>query len=290
MKIAAIDVGSNSVRLMMWADGKTLYKRLNTTRLGEGLNRSGAMLPEAIERTAVAVKEFVGIAERDGADKVYAFATAAVRSSSNKQIFINRVKQTAGIDVEVISGEREAEIGILGALGNKDGGIIDVGGASTEITVRNGGRTLYSHSLNLGTVRLYDAAGRDYKKLEKVIEERIAEYGEVPCEGAEMFGIGGTATTIASVYLGLKVYDPNCIQGCKVPASAVKRMAEDFTTLSVESIKKVDGMEPRRADLIGGGCLLTYKIMKKTGLDSITVSESDNLEGYVIAKVGANEK
>lgn len=284
MKIGVIDIGSNSVRLMMWADGKTLYKRINTTRLGEGLNATGAMSPAAISRTATAIRDFVTLAEREGAHKVYAFATAAVRSASNRACFIQSVDAIAGIPVDVISGEEEAKIGLLGALGGRDGGIIDVGGASTEITVQRGGQKLYSHSLDLGTVRLFDAAGRDYAALQAVIESKIAEYGTVPCGGLEMSAIGGTATTIASVALALRTYDPQKIDGTRVDILRVKRMAEDFTSMSVEEVRRVAGMEPRRADVIGGGCLLMYEIMKKLGIQTVTVSERDNLEGYVMLR------
>ena len=134
MKISAIDVGSNSVRLMVMADGKTLYKQIETTRLAEGLANSGVLTPQAIERTARAVQMFAAASELNGAGVPAVFATAAVRSSSNGRQFVERVKQLTGIDVDVISGEEEAKCGILGALGRRDGGIVDLGGASTEIT------------------------------------------------------------------------------------------------------------------------------------------------------------
>ena len=285
MKIAAIDIGSNSVRLMMWADGKTLYKALNTTRLGEGLVSTGVMTPQAISRTAVAVRDFIVRAENEGAERVYAFATAAVRSASNRADFLKEVKMLAGIDVDVISGVEEASIGILGAIGRGDGGIIDLGGASTEITVQKSGSRLYSHSANIGTVRLFDACGRDAAKLSAYISNAVTEYGDVPCKGLTMYAIGGTATTIASVALGLEKYDPSVIHGTVVTAERVGRMAQELLALPVERVKEVKGMEPRRADIIGGGCLLMYGIMQKLGISGITISESDNLEGYVLRKL-----
>ena len=135
-KFAVIDIGSNSVRLMLVADGKVLYKALNTTRLGEGLAASTRLNVAALERTAQAVSAFYAQAKSEGAEKVLAFATAAARSAENGQEFVDRVKELCGLQVEIISGDEEAEIGVLGALGNADGGIIDVGGASTEIIVK----------------------------------------------------------------------------------------------------------------------------------------------------------
>ncbi len=283
-KIAAIDIGSNSVRLMMWADGKTLYKQIDTTRLGEGLASSGQMKPEAIERTALAVQRFVCQARAEGASSVYAFATAAVRSATNRSQFTDRVRKLCGIEVDVVSGEREAELGINGALGKSDGGIIDVGGASTEITLRRGGQTIYSRSLNIGTVRLYDVCGRNFGRLESYISEQIKGYGEVRADGLEMRAIGGTATTIAAVSLALEKYDPSITHGAVVSFDEVDGMAREFSAMSVEDVRKVAGMDVRRADVIGGGCLLMAKIMNMLGVQSITISENDNLEGYVLAK------
>ncbi len=285
MKIAAIDIGSNSVRLMMWADGKTLYKTLNTTRLGEGLVSTGSMTQSAIARTAVAVRDFAARAKEEGAERVFAFATAAVRSATNRADFLKAVREEAGIDVDVISGEEEARIGILGALGCGDGGIIDVGGASTEITLQRSGERLYSHSANVGTVRLYDACGRDKAALSRYISGAIAEYGSVPAQGLTMYAIGGTATTMAAVALGLEKYDPSKTDGAQITLEQAGRMADMLLSLPVDEVKKVKGMEPRRADVIGGGCLLMCSIMSMLGADKIVVSEKDNLEGYVLSRL-----
>ena len=286
MKIAAIDIGSNSVRLMLWADGKTLYKKIATTRLGEGLISTGAMSGQAIARTAQAVAAFRREGEEQGAKTVLAFATAAVRSASNRAQFLAAVRGEAGLDVDVISGEEEARIGILGALGFGDGGIIDLGGASTEITVQREGRRLYSYSADIGTVRLFDACGRDRGALREYIGARLAQYGSVPSEGLKFYGIGGTATTIAAVYLGLESYDPAAVDGCVVPAEEIGGMADKLLSMTVEEVKKVRGMEPRRADIIGGGCLLMYSILNMLGAPELVVSERDNLEGYVLSRAG----
>ena len=162
-RFAVIDVGSNSVRLMLVADGKVLYKRLNTTRLGEGLAQAPFLKAEAIERSAIAIAQFYGQAKEDGAEEVFVFATAATRTAQNKEVFLNRVKELCGLTVDVIAGEEEAEIGMLGAIGNSDGAIIDIGGASTEIVVKKEGAVLYKKSIDIGVVRLKDACGRDRK-------------------------------------------------------------------------------------------------------------------------------
>lgn len=284
MKIALIDVGSNSVRLALMADGKTLYKTLATTRLGEGLSFSGKMLPEAIERTASAVSAFKARAVNDGADRLYVFATAAVRSASNKSDFLSRVEKD-GISVDVISGEQEAEIGLLGALKGGDGGIIDVGGASTEVSIKSGGKLLYSKSVNIGTVRLFDLAGRDRGKLEKVIAEKLETYGDFDASKHKMFTIGGTASRLASVIHGLREYRPEITDGTQVTVSELEEYADKLLTMPVEEIRATT-ICTNSADIVGGGCLLMYSVMKHFNIEKITVSESDNLEGYYMLKEG----
>ena len=284
MKISAIDVGSNSVRLMVMADGKTLYKQLDTTRLAEGLAGSGVLKPEAIERTARAVQIFAAAAELNGAGTPYVFATAAVRSSKNGADFVARVKALTGIDVDVLSGEEEAACGILGALRGRDGGIIDLGGASTEITLQQGGKTLYSKSVNIGTVRLFDMAGQDRSALQAAIDNSLNGYGSLSLDGKDIYGIGGTATSLAALYHELEKYDPKVVEGTVLTREWLCAEAEKLLSLTVEERRALRGMEPRRADVIAGGCLLMYSILNRFNADRITVSESDNLEGYVLLK------
>ena len=288
MKICAIDIGSNSVRLATFADGKTLYKSLCTTRLGEGLAASGRIDAAACERTARAVSKFASRAEKEGAQRVYAFATAAVRSASNRSEFLDRVRELCGLEVDVVSGELEAELGITGALGKgEDGGIIDVGGASTEATFRRGGTTVYSKSVDIGTVRLFDTAGRDFAAVCERIRAVLPEYGSFDASDLKVYNIGGTGTQIAAVKHGLKIYDPNIIHGTYLTRDEIYDMGKRFLAMTVEEVKAVSGMEERRADVIGGGCLLLAMVMERFGLKGITVSENDNLEGYVMLKEGS---
>lgn len=286
MKISAIDIGSNSVRLALVSDGKTLYKRIRTTRLGEGLSFSDSMKDEAIERTALAVADFVNRAKAEKTDKLYAFATAAVRSASNKAQFLARVKELCGLEIDVISGETEAKIGILGALGNNDGGIIDVGGASTEVTFRAGGRTVYSKSVNVGTVRLFDLAARNKQKLLRIISEKIEEYGEFSAENVNMRAIGGTATRLAAIKHNLLQYTPEVTDGTNFTVGELEKYADGLLSTPVEIIR-ANTICSASAEVIGGGCLLLAEIMKKLKIKSLTVSERDNLEGYIIYKEGA---
>lgn len=282
MKIAVIDIGSNSVRLMLWADGKSLYKKLKTTRLGEGLSFAPRLLPEACERTANVVAEFVKEARSNGAERVYAFATAAVRSAENGAVFTDKVKDTCGLEVEVLSGEREAQMGLCGALGNCDGGIIDVGGASTEVTLRLNGKITYSYSAPIGTVRILDAAGRNLKNIKKFVAERTVAYGEHDFSQYKMYAVGGTATRLAAIRCGIMEYDANVLHGISLTLREVEHFSGILTQMSVEEIRRTT-ICTKSADLIGGGAALLAAVMKHFKVGEITVSDSDNLEGYALS-------
>ena len=282
-KYAVIDIGSNSVRLMFVADGKVLYKTLQTTRLGEGLAEKPLLKPEAIERSALAVSTFYKKAIEEGAEKVLCFATAAVRSAENRQLFLDRVYALCGLTIDVISGEEEAEIGILGALGNHDGGVIDIGGASTEIVVKKAGALIYKKSVNIGVVRLKDMCGRDRLALEKVADEASKQYGEIPL-GDTIYAIGGTATTLAAQVLGLENYSSEAITGAVVTMADIEALTDKLLSMSVEEIANLPCMPKGRADVLTGGAVLFTRLMKNLGFNRLIACDRDNLEGYAIKK------
>ncbi len=280
-KFAVIDIGSNSVRLMFVADGKVLYKRLQTTRLGEGLAFSGELGKEPISRSVTAVKTFHGQAVAEGAEKVLVFATAAVRSAKNGNVFVQEVKAACGLEVQVISGETEAEIGILGALGDTDGGVIDVGGASTEIVIKTQGKLTYKKSVDVGVVRLKDACGRDKERLFTHCGEKAELFSDLP-KLQSLCAIGGTATTLAALTLGLKEYDPQVITGSKITAKQMREAAEMLLEKSVEEIAAMPCMPKGRADVLAGGAVWLATLMEKKEIDELIVSDRDNLEGFAV--------
>ncbi len=282
-KFAVIDIGSNSVRLMLIANGKVLYKRLSTTRLGQGLASSLHLLPEAIDRTANAVAEFYQIAKNESVENVYAFATAAVRTAKNGEVFTEKVRSLCGLQVEVVSGEREAELGILGALGNCDGAVIDMGGASCEIAVRTGGKTVYKKSVNIGVVRLKDECERDREKLLHAAMRAVNEYGAIPFI-KEAYAIGGTATTLGALALGLIDYDGAMVTGTSITAQDLQAMADKLLTMPVAEIAKLPFMPVGRADVIAGGAFALAILMHELGIERLIISDRDNLEGYAIEK------
>ncbi len=283
MKNAVIDIGSNSVRLMLVANGKVLYKRLNTTRLGEGLASSTLLKKEAIERTANAVVAFSETAKTEGAEKTYAFATAAVRTAENGDEFIKRVKELCTVSVEVVSGEKEAELGILGALGRGDGAVIDMGGASCELAVKTNGTIVYKKSVDIGVVRLKDECGTDKIKLCKAVSREAEKYGEIPNVKA-VHAIGGTATTLGALALGLTEYDGERVTGTQISQEWLEETSDKLLRMPVEEIAALACMPKGRADVIAGGAFALAMIMQKLGIEKMIVSDRDNLEGYAIEK------
>ncbi len=281
-KYAVIDIGSNSVRLMLVANGKVLYKRINTTRLGEGLAQSTLLKMEAIERSAQAVAEFYRQAIDEQAQCVLAFATAAVRTAENGGAFVSRVYELCGLQVEVVSGETEAEIGILGALGKQDGAVVDIGGASTEIVVKEQGKFTYKKSINIGVVRLRDQCGLQKDKLLQTSREAVKQFGLVP--KSSVYAIGGSATAIAAYYLGLKEYDAQKVTGVKITKAQMQATADKLLSLTPQEIQASSCMPKGRADVIAGGAVLFSVIMEELNIPELIISDRDNLEGYAIRK------
>ena len=278
--IAVIDIGSNSVRLMLWADGKTILKRLLTTRLGAGV-QNRCLNPQSMQRSAQAVAFFYQEAKEAGAEEVYVFATAAVRSAENKADFLSLVKDLSGLSVDVVSGEKEAMLAALGALGTEDGIVIDVGGASSEVICMQNGVQVYAHSFPIGAVTLRERCLDEEQKTEKYLKEI---FETLPKIQGKVYAVGGTATSLACLHLALEEYDAARVQNYYLAKSELTGLTHKLFSLTVEERKALSGMEEARADVIAGGAAIITEIVNKIGAEGIHVSDRDNLEGYLYAR------
>lgn len=287
MLYSVIDIGSNSVRLMLNDGYNTLSKEISTTRLAEGMREEKVLTNVAINRTADAVVNFYKKAVEKKSDQIYIFATAAVRQAKNKDDFVNAVKKRCGAVVEIISGEEEAKLGYLGALNGLDGAVIDVGGASSEIIVVKDKKPLYFKSLDVGAVKIKDECGQDFLAVQDFVLDRIKEYGNVP--SSTFYAIGGTATSVAALILELEIYDSKKVDGFVLDKNILSSLVRKLFSLSVEERKKLKGMHPPRAEVIAGGAKLLLEIMNKININTLIVSEKDNLEGYLIKRLGKYE-
>lgn len=278
MKFAVIDIGSLSVRSLLWEDGRARSRTGEDTALSEGLALSGNLSRSAMERTAEAVARFARLARQAGAEKTYAFATEAVRSAKNGADFVMLVKNACGLDTHVLTGEEEAAAGLCGALGQADGGIVDVGGASTEITVRSRGSVVYSRSLPLGAVRLYDLCGEDEEGAVRCAAEYAARLGRVPA--AAFSAVGGTATGLASAALGQKTYSDEGVDGYFLSAKELRSVRDRLSEMGEEGRRREYGMSARRAKVICCGATLLLEFEKYLGIDGFTLSVAGNTDGY----------
>lgn len=301
-KIALIDIGTNSVRMIVLKEDDTdsiyAYKHMNTTRIGEGVDRTKNLSEEGMTRTIDALKTYSDLARTEDVNQILAIATSAVRDSENRDVFLGNVKRDTGISVDVISGQEEARLGFLGvtkgveASGIVDDGdyilVIDIGGGSTELILGKGGVIEYSVSLDIGAVRMSDKFVEsdpmnltdqdrmaDYIRTEikKVIQD-IKEYNI-----KAIIGIGGTITTAGSIALDMEEYDRKRIHNYFVPLENIHQINRNLLKLSIEERKKVKGLQPTRADIIPAGFMILQLLLLNLEKDGIIISEYDNLEG-----------
>ena len=290
LPVAAIDIGSNSVRLMVVTEnGKT--KKLSTTRLGEGLYRSGLIRGDALTRTVNAVVDFYNEAKSLNITKIFAFATAAVRNAENGREFVDAVKEKIPLDIDVVGGETEAGLAFLGALYGKTGGVIDVGGASSEAVYTFDGKTpAYEKSMPVGAVKLRDGFGFNYSAADGFLKKQVEIYGDVDSMNGAFYAVGGTATSLAAIDLRLKEYDSSKTDGHVIKTERIKEIFNELKTLSVGEITEKYAVDKKRAEIIPHGTLIILNITDYFKISEITVSESDNLEGYLIYRDRNYEK
>lgn len=278
-----IDVGSNSVRSMLVVDDKTVYKETFTTRLGEGLYKTGLISEESKIRTVDAIISCIEKGKKEGVKEVLTFATAAVRNSLNGNEFTSYVFDKTGISVDVLSGDDEAEAGIVGALCGNDGCVVDEGGASTEVVVAKSGKIIYSHSLPVGAVVLKDVMGEDRNGIVKFTREKLNEYVDAPkCD--VVTAIGGTATTIGAIANGIKVYDRNIVHGTTLSVERLEQITELLFSMSAKERENKLCVNSKRAEIIAGGAQLLLSVVKYLEAKTVIISESDNAEGYYYIK------
>lgn len=273
MKKAIIDVGSNSVRLLL--DGE---KKIINTQLAEKADVGGILGEDPIARTAAAIRVLKEEAEQKGA-RVWAFATEAVRSAKNKEEFLDAVR-AFGLEIDVLPSSKEAEIGFFGAYyGTGVKATLDVGGASSELAVGDGKTLAYAHSLPIGTVRVKDHSLAFSEQMEYV-RKRVKEYGTVPTFD-ELIAIGGTSSSLVAIRDEVEPYDPKKIHMQTLTRKEIREVTDFINATPVEKRKEIKGLHPKKILVIPAGGAILLGIMEYLGIEKITVSETDNLEGYL---------
>jgi len=305
MRLATIDLGSNTVRLLV-ADVEAggwhvVEADQRVTRLGEGLARSGQLGAAPCERTAAAVAEYVARARRAAADRLAIVATSAVREASNGREFVAALEHATGERVTVVSGDEEAALtlrGVVRGLGDSPAGrgatlVFDIGGGSTEYVLADGGRPVASVSLRLGVVDLAERypfpAAVDWARfgaMQREIGARLA--AELPAAirtapVGRLVGTAGTATTLAALDLRLRAYDAQRVQGHRLTRAAVDTLRRRLGVLTVGERAALPCLEPGRADLILPGVAIVLATLDLTGADALVVSDWGLREGILVS-------
>ena len=292
-RISVIDIGSNSVRLLVADVNKSgineIYKDLNTTRLYNEISEDYSLNFDSMVRTAEAISEFVNTAESKNSDEIYMFATAAVRVASNKDEFVRIVREKTRIIPEIISEEKEAEMAFAGVGCDGLCGVIDIGGASTEIAVGDNGEIITAGSSKIGAVKckeilITDVINQDVDNLvESVLLNNCKETISYAKErkNIKWYGVGGTITTMAAMLRNLEVYEASIINKTEISQKDVIRMITKLQSMDFERRKLVNGLDPKRADIIVFGLSILKSAMKYCDIDYITASDNDNLTGYI---------
>ncbi|HHY90920.1 MAG TPA: Ppx/GppA family phosphatase [Clostridiales bacterium] len=304
-KLGAVDIGSNSIRLLIAGieGGRIVesFKTLEMVRIGKYEGPVRRLSEEAIERSMDVLRKFMETARKEGIAKLSMIATSAVRESENGNELVERVDRELGQHVEVVTGKREAELGFLGVLAGleqKDENILvaDVGGGSTELILGNSQDIQYIVSLNVGCVQLTDIFGtRDRieasklkemaKKVDHTLYDAIGDLKKFQID--RVIGIGGTITTLASVVQKLETYDPKRIHQFRLTHRQIQDCLSQFSEKNLEERKQMVGMYPKRADVITAGTVIFDRLLALLGKDEMAVSEYDNLEGLIFEQLQA---
>lgn len=305
-RVAAVDCGTNSIRLLVAdADPRTgelveLDRRMIIVRLGQGVDRTGRLAPEALERTFAACREYAAAVKEHGAERLRFVATSASRDAENRDEFVRGVLDILGVEPEVITGDQEAEFSFTGATKELTGRddlakpylVVDIGGGSTEFVV-GADRVDAARSVDIGCVRMterhlvHDGAVTDPPTAEQIatmradIETALDLAGETVLlrEARTLVGLAGSVTTIAAIALGLDAYDSARIHHSRVSVDRVREITAWLLRSTHAERAAVPSMHPGRVDVIAAGALVLLSIMERTGAREVVVSEHDILDG-----------
>jgi exopolyphosphatase/guanosine-5'-triphosphate,3'-diphosphate pyrophosphatase len=295
-RVAAIDCGTNSIRLLIadiqGSQFRELTRLMEIVRLGEGVDKNQKFEPAAIDRTLAAVARFSEEINCRGATKLRFCATSATRDATNRDLFVSGVRQILGIDPEVISGDEEARLSFSGAVRELHPSdapflVVDIGGGSTEF-VFGDTSVVAARSVDIGCVRMSErhfnsapprqdliaAATRDID----VAIDRAAQVVPIG-EAKTIIAVAGTATTVAAAALGLDSYDRHLIHLSRIPIGRVHEISSQFLKMSRDEIKALGYMHPGRVDVIAAGTLILDRILQRSGASEFIASESDILDG-----------
>jgi exopolyphosphatase/guanosine-5'-triphosphate,3'-diphosphate pyrophosphatase len=310
VRVAAIDCGTNSIRLLVAdIDGDTaggrltdVSRRMEIVRLGEGVDRTGRLAPAAIERTRKALADYAAELRDAGAERVRMVATSASRDASNAGDFRAMVVETLGVEPEVISGDEEARLSFTGAVRGLDAPgpylVVDIGGGSTEF-VTGSRRVEHAISVDIGCVRMTErhlpddppgagAVAAARADVTASVDRALTAVHAKPGDGAErtLVGLAGSVTTVAALALGLDAYEPARIHQARIDRATVERVTTELLVATRAERLAMPVMHPGRADVIAAGALILQVIMEQVDAPAVIASEHDILDGIAYSAAG----
>ena len=302
-RVAAVDQGTNSTRLLVAEPDEAggfedLARDMVITRLGQGVDETGRLAPEALQRTLLVLARYVRRARALHVERVRVAATAAVRDAANAADFERPVRELVGSPPEIVSGEEEARLSFLGATRGLDASppflVLDIGGGSTEF-VLGSERPSAAISTQMGSVRLTERFARSDPPEASELDRMRAAVGEllddveraIPVRAAHTFvAVAGTSTTVQAVALGLDFYDPERIHRTRISRAAAARVSLRLAAMTTAERAALPVMAPGRADVIVAGSVILVEVMERFGFDEAVVSETDILDGLVLEMLG----
>ncbi len=305
-RVAAIDCGTNSIRLLVaehapeYGELYEIDRRMRIVRLGQDVDRTGRLAPEALERTFAACREYAEAIKAHGAEKIRFVATSATRDAENRDEFVRGVLDILGVEPEVITGDQEAEFSFTGATRGLAGRddllkpylVVDIGGGSTEFVVGDD-HVRAARSVDIGCVRMTErhlvrgGVVSDPATPDQIAAIRadigaaldLAEETVPHREAHTLVGLAGSVTTVAAIALRLEAYDSAVIHHSRIPYERVKEITGDLLAATHDERAAIPVMHPGRVDVIGAGALVLLEIMERTGAREVLVSEHDILDG-----------
>ena len=300
-RVAAIDCGTNTIKLLV-ADldpesgtAVEVVREMRMVRLGQGVDRSGRLSPAALERVFAAIDDYAALIDEHDVAHTRFCATSAARDADNAEEFSTGVRERLGVEPEVLPGEEEARLSYDGAtrgLGPALAGdppylVLDIGGGSTELILGDeSGEVIAAQSLDIGSVRLTERHLADDPPTKEQVEAAVRDIEEAldgcdvdPSRAGAVIGVAGTVTTTAAAVLDLAVYDRVLLHHVVVATAGVQAKVSQLLSMSIEQRRALGFMHPGRADVIGAGALILDRVLRRTPVASMLVSESDILDG-----------
>ena len=296
-RIAAIDCGTNSIKILIADRDQVLVRESRMVRLGQGVDTTGVLSAESLDRTFAAIDEFAALVESHDVARLRFCATSATRDARNARVFTDGVQARLGVSPEVLSGEEEAALVFEGAVGHLHAPVdhpvlvVDIGGGSTEV-VLGGDHPDSAVSMDMGSVRLHERHLHGDPPTSDQVAACLADVDRhlddcpVPLsEARAVIGTSGTIKTLAAAMLDLPVYDRDAIDGAELTAAETAAYVDRLLAMTVAERRAIPSMHPGRADVIGAGALIWSRVLARAGVTHYRVSEADILYGIAASLV-----